>query len=149
MIDDSVSGVSGSPPSDLDCNQAFRESSDALLDGEIPSPSPFDIHNIESFYWDTENVSKSVSSAQLRNFFLHLNIQGLPPKFDNFISMLNTLSADNSTFQPSIIALSETCLNDFNANSYSIAGYQPFISNHRKDNSSHGGVGLYVKDNIY
>ena len=134
---------------DLDINLAFHDPSNFLSDEDFALPSPFDIHNIESLYWNTDNVNKSLSPKQVQNFFLHLNIQGLRPKFDNFITMLDTLANDDTTYLPSIIALSETCLNDYNAKSYSIPGYHPFISNHRKDNSSRGGVGLFVKDTIH
>ena len=46
---------------------------------------------------------------------------------------------------PSIIAISETKLNENNISNISIPGYQ-FLSKHSPTNA--GGVGIYIKDNI-
>ena len=45
-----------------------------------------------------------------------------------------------------VIALSETWLNRDNKSSFPIPGFHPIVSNIRQDNSSRGGVALYVPE---
>ena len=131
--------------SSLDCNSVFHQFSESSSENELILPSPFDLNNIESCYWDTEKLSHKFSNSTV---FLHQNIQGIPCKYDNFVTFLNNLSGPKAHSRPSVLAISETWLTDHNASSFDIVGYHPFISNHRKDNSGRGGVGLYIKDDI-
>ena len=54
-----------------------------------------------------------------------------------------------SQFQlPAVLAFSETFPNQFNDKTYIFSGHHSAISNFRKDNSSRGGVALYIRENI-
>ena len=46
------------------------------------------------------------------------------------------------------MALTETWLNAFNQNSYQINGYHPIVSRVRSDNSSRGGVALFIREDV-
>ena len=46
------------------------------------------------------------------------------------------------------MALSESWLNDSNEKAFPISGFHHIVSNIRKDNSSRGGVALYIRDDI-
>lgn len=135
----------------LDFNSVIAEESDHVsafnLVDDFTIPSPYDINRIESHYWDAENVSKYLSNNLFCNFFMHMNIQSLSAKFDNFSAFLNKLCNKNEHLLPTTIALTETWLNQYNSSAYDIPGFHPLVSSCRKDNSNHGGVALYIRDN--
>ena len=117
-----------------------------LQDDEAENtPSPYDLNNLECLYWDTDKLSQHITKAN-NDLFLHFNIQNLPTKYDNLCTFLNVLSANNINKLPRVLALSETWLNNSNEKAFPIAGFHPIISNIRQDNSSRGGVALYVRD---
>ena len=129
----------------LDFNQIFTNQAEIIDDVDT---SPFSLNNCESKYYDTFNFSNSVvpSICNSHEIFLHLNIQGLPPKYDELKTFLYNISNQPEPNLPSVIGLSETFLNGFNYTNYELFGYQPPISNYRKDNSSRGGVSLFVRE---
>ena len=134
--------------STLDFRSAFTVSDEINANDEA-TPSPYDTCSFHSNYWDTVTLSNYLSTDVNHcstNFFLHLNIQGLDPKFDEFKSFLKTLSNESESKLPTVIALSETWLNEFNHDAFSIPGYMPLISDYRKDNSSRGGISLCIKE---
>ena len=125
----------------LDLNSIFSETSDFDCDDVISTP--YELNDIESCYWETDTLSSQLPHAVLKNIFLHLNIQGLPIKYNNFVTFLNDFQ-----FLPSVIPLSETWLNEFNESSYDISGYHPLIAKSRPDNSDRGGVAFYVREDL-
>ena len=136
--------------SKLDFRHTLAESSTFDQDQDpIIVPTPYDINCVnESNYWDPVNLCEYISSHQVGSYFLHLNIQCLPAKFDNLVTLLQSLSDNLCDNLPAVLALSETWLNQFNTSSYAISGFHPIISNYRKDNSSRGGVALFVHENL-
>ena len=58
----------------LDFNSLFSEAIDGNCDDDLIIPTPFELNNIESHYWDTEQLSSHFSHDALKNLFLHLNI---------------------------------------------------------------------------
>ena len=64
------------------------------------------------------------------------------------IKLLNTYSYENFCNLPFAISLSETWLNEFSEENFPIGSYHPIVSNIRKDNSSRGGVALYVREEL-
>ena len=72
---------------------------------------------------------------------LHMNIRSLKKNFDDFIEYLSTI---NLSF--SVIALSETWLNDSSSDSFHIPGYN-FVAKSRKHRIG-GGVGIFIKSSF-
>ena len=108
-------------------------------------PTPYELNNLTCLYWDTKELSNNLLQSD-NNLFLHFNIQGLSPKFDSLITFLEQFSSHSCDKLPIVLALSETWLNEYNNTAYSINCYQPAISKFRKDNSSRGGVSLYIRE---
>ena len=131
----------------LDFNDVLKDknSSDGRLYEEMSVPTPYELNNLKCLYWDTDNLAKHISSNR-NDLFLHLNIQGLSPKFDNFITFFSSLTDKNFSNFPLALAFSETWLTDLNKNKFDIKGYHPGASNIRKDNSGRGGVSLYIRE---
>ena len=129
----------------LDCNQVFSDRAESFDD---VISSPFELNHCESKYYDTNSFSNYLPPTILNShdFLLHLNIQGLAPKFDEFKIFLSNLCSQPKL--PSVIALTETFLNGFNYTDYNLAGYKPPISDYRKDNSSRGGVSIFIRDDF-
>ena len=75
---------------------------------------------------------------------LHLNIQSLPNKVDQLITLLGTLKDVGCEID--VVLLCETWLSDININNCFIPGYT-LIEQHRAS-SRGGGVALYINDNI-
>ena len=71
----------------------------------------------------------------------HHNIRSIKKNLDKLETYLNTLG-----FPFSIVALSETWLQDTNCTLYNLPGYS-FIEQHRRERTG-GGVGLFIKDGI-
>ena len=82
------------------------------------------------------------------DLLIHFNIQCLQAKFDSLITFLRSLSHDSVNNLPIVLALSETWLNESNKESFKIKGYQPIVSNFRRDNSSRGGVAVFVREEV-
>ena len=96
--------------------------------------------NIESKYYDVKQTSK-ILQVGLKDFSLfHCNMRSLKKNLTLLNDILTTFKE-----MPSIIAISETKLNENNISNISIPGYQ-FLSKHSPTNA--GGVGIYIKDNI-
>ena len=110
-------------------------------------PSSYDFTTFNCSYWDSTTLAQHNSNNRTI-FLLHFNIQCLPAKFDNLLTFLNLLSSNSYENLPSILALSETWLDEFNEKAFPISGFHPLLSRSRKDNSSRGGVGLYIHDDI-
>ena len=96
--------------------------------------------NIESKYYDVKQTSKILQVGPKGFSIFHCNTRSLKKK----LTLLNDILTICKEM-PSIIAISETKLNENNINNISIPGYQ-FISKHSPTNA--GSVGIYVKNNI-
>ena len=103
---------------DLDFNSILSDLNDGDATDNVPSP--YEIHHIRTFYSNTEDVSNHISQQDASHSFLHLNIQCLPAKYDNLVSLLNTYSRQNFQSLPIVLALTETWLNEFNQKSFSL-----------------------------
>ena len=77
-------------------------------------------------------------------FMIGINIQGLLAKRDRLNSFIHSLSEKFKP--PDIICIQETWLSD-NKHPYSLDHYHPFVYSSRA-NSTGGGVGIFVRDNI-
>ena len=110
-------------------------------------PSPYDVNNITSSYWDTEDLSKYLSSNPA-DYYLHMNVQGLSPKYELLQIFLSSLSREKFENLPTVIALSETWLCKENELTFGLSGYQQLVPNSRTDSEHHGGVGLYIREGI-
>ena len=101
----------------------------SLIGREVSIPSPYELNNIESLYWDTDNLSKFIPQNHINsNFLLHFNIQNFPSKFDALFTFINRFyNEGNKSCIPSIIALSETWLNKYNESCFPIDNYQPLV----------------------
>ena len=120
--------------------------SDSTLGDIPPIPSPYEVNNLEpSHYCDTDSLSKYLSDNPV-DLYLHLNIQSLSAKFDALRMFLNSLSRQNSSCLPEILALSETWLCKENEHAFNIEGYQQFVSNCRSDKENHGGIGFFIRE---
>ena len=130
--------------SHLDFNTILSDLSNSANTSDATVPTPYDLHGLNCRYWDTNNLANVVSSAEF-DLFVHLNIQCLSAKFDGLIAFLDELSHKKNEKLPTVLALSETWLNEHNDSTFAINGYQPIVSNFRLDNSSRGGVALFVR----
>ena len=72
---------------------------------------------------------------------MHLNARSLIGNFDKFEILLTNLRKSFS-----VIAVTETWLNDLTSDLVNVPGYS-FVSNHRKSKIG-GGIGLYLKNNF-
>ena len=101
-------------------------------------PGPDSISNESS----SDNFDFDTSSTMFREYFsiVHYNVHSLLPKLDAVECELNKFD---------VIAVTETWLNPtISDNDISIRGYKaPYRYNRPNDN--HGGVAVYVNDNIY
>lgn len=80
-------------------------------------PSPYEVNNIHSLYWDAYSLSCELYKTPT-DLYIHMNIQVLSAKFDLLQLRLNTLSHENLEKFPKIIALSETWLCEANEQSF-------------------------------
>ena len=134
---------------ELDFNSILKDRENTVNDKSFlgtNTPTPYDIHHIESNYWDTSNFAEQVMGSEEGISFIHLNVQCLPAKYENFQSFVSAATHDQTP--PSLLALSETWLNSHNKSNYNLAGYYPFISYCRNDDIPHGGVGFFVRKDI-
>ena len=101
------------------------------------------IPNSSSFYSSLE-FNSLVSNRQLTEnklSFLHLNIRSIRNKFDALLNYLHLL-----THKFSIIALTETWLNDMYDNSFKIHGYN--LTKVNRQNKGGGGICIFTGENI-
>jgi exonuclease III len=75
---------------------------------------------------------------------MHLNIQGLQSKFDDFKILLSQLQENDIVFD--VILLCETFLNDSNAKLYDLPGYNFEYKNRQK--LKKGGVCIYIRKTL-
>ena len=121
---------------------------EALDENDYHIPTPYELHKLESLYWDSTNLSKFITNTFTDpNFLIHFNIQNLSAKFDALNTFLSLLINDiNKTCIPRIIALSETLLTEHNKHCFPIINYHPIVCKNRPDNSARGGVAIYIRD---
>ncbi len=104
--------------------------------------NPLQLMKISNKYYDSNTMSGQINSlnkCKLKIF--HLNIRSLPDKFDKLKFLLIS-----TKFDPDVILLCETFLNNKNETLYQLNGYQ-FISKPRV-NKACGGVAMYVKNEL-
>ena len=134
--------------SNLDFKTILEDNNANRLFSDVNTPSPYELHNIDPKFWETDDLCKYISSNLQEIILLHSNIQSLEAKYDSFITFLTSLISNNNHCLPSVIALSETWLNSTNESLFPINGYQPLIARCRLDHSNRGGVGLFVRDDL-
>ena len=93
-------------------------------------------------YYNIEDLEHVTISGKHEYSFMHLNIQGLPSKFDNLKMMLHRIEIYGKKFD--FILLCETFLTDRNVHLYNILGYNLIYRN--RTNSNRRGVAVYLKD---
>ena len=93
---------------------------------------------------DPTNATVTSNTKPINGFIksklvvLNLNIRSLSKNFDLLLCLIDSL-----VDKPSVIALTETWLNDDSpVNGYQISGYHPLISKHR--NTRGGGVAFFI-----
>ena len=99
--------------------------------------------NSTSFYSSLEFNSLVANRQQTGNklSFLHLNIRSLRNKFDALLNYLHLL-----THKFSIIALTETWLNDMDDDNFKIHGYN--LTKVNRQNKGGGGICIFTRENI-
>ena len=96
-----------------------------------------------SFYSSLE-FNNLVANRQLtvnKLSFLHLNIRSIRNKFDALLNYLHMLT---HTF--SLIALTETWLNDMDGDNFKIRGYN--LTKVNRQNKGGGGICIFTRENI-
>lgn len=120
-------------------DQAGHNLSFNYLDPDINFPFNFLPSN---YYGEGEvNLKISVEKSEPKFSILHINSRSLLANIDKLKSMLACLQA-----LPTVIAVTETWLNDLTSDQVNIPGYN-FHSNHRTDKSG-GGTGLYLLSSL-
>jgi hypothetical protein len=107
--------------------------------------NPIDLAKIDSKYYDVCDIMPSnahITSYQYK--VLHLNIQGLNAKFEDFKCLLSQLM--DVHIHLDAILLCETFLNDQNAYLYAIPGYT--FMYHNRQTMTKGGVAMYIRNTI-
>ena len=98
------------------------------------------VNKIDCRYLDCNEFNKSFSNSQNLSF-LHLNIASLSKHLDNFTTLLNSLY-----HQFKIIGISETRISSQSIeHNLNIPGY---ISHFTKTESSAGGTGIYISNDV-
>ena len=95
-----------------------------------------------SNYFDLKeynNMSRNFTDNQLH--ILHFNIRSLPINLTKVEALL-----DSSNIEPNVMVFSETWFDSSNKDTISFTGYQSFHV--VRDNRTHGGVSIYVRDNL-
>jgi len=109
-----------------------------------PEPSPYDNIVTQCKYYDESSFLSEFKGSSNR-FFLSLNIQSLPSKFNEFEDFVKTLCRNNCA--PDFICLQETW-KIIDPSLYDIDGYNfAFLS--RSNNVQGGGVGIYVRKGVH
>ena len=92
--------------------------------------------------WDYFDLSRLNNSTKKDSchLFLHLNISSLQAHFDDLFDFLSQLDQP-----PSIVFISETCINIEPSTNITISGYT-FI--HCPSPTKAGGVGAYISDHL-
>lgn len=93
----------------------------------------------ETMYYTESQFNSAQSSKQTSTKFsvLHVNARSLLKNFENILLFIHSLN-----YKFSVIAISETWLDDFKQNLVHIDGYN-LITKHRQDDRG-GGVALYI-----
>jgi hypothetical protein len=90
--------------------------------------NPFTMMSIDSKYYDVDDmIPQHVFNTAFQYKTLHLNIQGLNAKFDDFKTLLSQMN--DKGIHLDIIMLCETFLNDDNANLFHLPGYSFIYQN--------------------
>ena len=114
------------------------------IDPDVNSFNEINHHVSNYFLEDTfqTKLDNYISDQCSHHFSVcHHNIQSVKKNLDKLKTYLNTLG-----FPFSIVALSETWLQDTTCTLYNLPGYS-FIKQHRRERTG-GGVGLFIKDGI-
>jgi hypothetical protein len=115
------------------------------IDENDNGSNPLDFMSVDSEYYDADNIiPQHINIKSYQYKVLHLNIQGLHSKFDNFKILLSQLNDQDVKLD--FILLCETFLNDNNADLYNIPGYFFIYKNRKK--LSKGGVAMYISNTI-
>ena len=103
----------------------------------------FPYHRTTSNYMVEESINDQFIPRSPNETFslMHLNTKSLIGNFDKFEILLTNLRKSFS-----VIAITETWLNDLTSDLVNMPGYN-FVSNNRKSKIG-GGVGLYLKNNL-
>ena len=99
-------------------------------------------NNINSKYYDLHNLNQIKTEASSTLGILHTNLASLYKYFDDLNHIISIIKPE---FQ--IIGITEHKIKDsIPTSNIEIAGYHEFIFNPTQ--TSHGGTGFYVKDNL-
>ena len=120
-----------SEPCALDFNVILSDS--WVNNTDDSTPTPYELNNLKCLYWETDELLNSPLHKH-NDLLIHFNIQCLQAKFDSLITFMRSLSHDSVNNLPIVLALSETWLNESNNETFKIKGYQPIVSNFRRDN---------------
>ena len=103
------------------------------------------MNSLSSNYLVEDKFNVKCSQLSLNNdcfSIIHLNIRSIPKNLKTFENYLMNLDV-----QFSVIALSETWLNEINSSHYGVAGYNECHT--VRSGKKGGGVSLFVKDHIH
>lgn len=115
-----------------------------MHDNNIAS-NPFDIMNINSEYYNVNDMfPENLHNMSFQYKVMHLNIQGLNSKFEEFKILLAQM--DEIQVKMDVILLCETFINDYNAALFNLPGYNLIYKNRK--HMVKGGVAIYIRDTI-
>ena len=127
---------------DISIDDFINQLNERNLNEEIVDENLIVDNLVPSRYIKPSEIKSQFSNNRNEMTLLHINIVSLIKNFDKFKLLL-----DNMEKMPDFIAISETRLKSFHADSYipQLEGYDF----HRKDSGNNaGGVGAYIKNNI-
>ena len=113
----------------------------ALSENNVNLDMLNNLDTVNCNYYTPAKFQEQSINENSENFFsiFHLNIRSISNKFDMFKQLTSTL---NKKFK--VIGITETWLNDDNANNFGLEGYKYIGVN--RSNKKGGGVGIYMTE---
>ena len=128
-------------PNQLKINPFTLNKKVALSENNVNLDMLNNLDTVNCNYYTPAKFQEQSINENSENFFsiFHLNIRSISNKFDMFKQLTSTL---NKKFK--VIGLTETWLNDDNANNFGLEGYKYIGVN--RSNKKGGGVGIYATE---
>jgi hypothetical protein len=107
--------------------------------------NPLHLLNIESKYYNIEDILASIPDTTFKYKSIHINIKSLPDKFERLKIFIQRFK--DAGLSIDFILICETFLTSLNAEFYQLPGYK-FIHKCRSTINC-GGVGMYIRNDIH
>ena len=115
---------------------------DRLINPEL-NCQDINVNSITNYY-STLEFNDKLNANNITNTdlsLLHLNVRSMRNKFDSILNYLNSLAHDFS-----VIALTETWLNDNDDETFQLPGYN--LTQLNRNNKNGGGICVFTKENL-